>query len=310
MNRGVCVEAITDPVTLSEGPHWDAEAQVLYFVDIPNQNLYCWNPATKSVTNAYIKTGQVGVAVPVAGEKNTFVAGAGTSFVKIVWDPKTNSSDPQINVLATVDVDRNNTRFNDGKVDPNGRFWGGTMALDMADGQGSLYRIDSDFVPHRIITPVSISNGLTWSYDSKTFYYIDSPTNKVRAYDYDDATGDISNERILFDFKKNNVSGVPDGMTHDAGGNLWIACYDGGRVINVDARTGQLLRTIEIPAKQVTSVSFGGPKLDILYVTTGRQGLKEKDLESQPQAGSVFSVKGLGINGGPMLSYKMPDNLF
>ncbi|XP_043289097.1 uncharacterized protein [Venturia canescens] len=302
---GVCIKQITEPRTLSEGPHWDVENQVLYFVDIPKQTLHCYDPATGKVTSAYIKNGQLGVAVPVAGKKNTFVGGAGTDFVQINWDPKTNNSDPGIKVLATVDTDRRGTRFNDGKIDPVGRFWGGTVGLKEERGVASLYKIGSDDVPQRMVSPVTISNGLAWSNDNKTFYYIDSPTRQVAAYDYDNEGGKISNKRIAFDFKTNNVSGTPDGMTIDSAGNVWVACYDGGKVISVDPNTGKLLRTVEMPARQVTSVAFGGPNLDILFVTTGKQGLKSKDLVSQPKAGSVFAVEGLNVSGPPMHGFRM-----
>ncbi|XP_015116163.1 regucalcin [Diachasma alloeum] len=299
---------VTEPHSLSEGPHWDEANQVLYFVDISAQKMMRLDPTTNQVTEAYIKNGPVGVFVPVSGRKNTFLAGSGTDLVEVEWDPSCNDSDPKITVLSRIDVDRNYTRFNDGKVDPAGRFWAGSMGEkggEILDDMGSLYRFAADGTPTKILSPVSISNGLCWSHDNSTFYYVDSPTLEVVAYDYDVATGDISNKRVIFPIEKIYDGEVPDGMTIDRDGNLWVAINAGGRVIQFDPNTGKQLRVVTMPVMTVSSVAFGGPNLDILYVTSARDSLSPSELRAQPSAGSVFAVHGLGVVGDRMLDVEM-----
>ncbi|XP_011306335.1 regucalcin-like [Fopius arisanus] len=306
--RELRIVPVTEPHVLSEGPHWDRATQVLYFVDITSQKIMRLNPRTSEVTEAYIKNGPVGVFVPVAGRNNTFWAGSGTDLVEVQWNPKYNDPNPRIRVLSRIDKDRNFTRFNDGKVDPAGRFWAGSLGSkgnQALDNLGSLYRFSPNGTPTRIISPVSISNGLCWSHDNSTFYYIDSPTLQVVAYNYNVSTGNISNKRVVFTLKKIHKDEVPDGMTIDAQGHLWVAIHSGGRVIQVDPKTGKEIRAVKLPVMAVTSVAFGGPNLDVLYVTSGREGLSRRQLRRQPLAGSVFAVHGLGTTGAPMLNVKI-----
>ncbi|XP_024943710.1 regucalcin [Cephus cinctus] len=301
------VNQVTEPVQHAEGPHWDYRSETLFFVDIHEQKIYRLNSRAKSLTYTYIANGPVGVAIPVEDSPDQLVAGAGTDFVLVTWDATNNDTNPTINVLTKVDTDRTDTRWNDGKVDSSGRFWGGTMGPEINGvitlNRGSLYRITNELKPEKMVSPVSISNGEAWNIQDNKFYYIDSPTRQIVSYSFDSYKGIISNKTIAFDLKSNNIIGTPDGMTIDVNGNLWVALYGGNHVINVNPRTGKLLRAIKIPAEQVTSVAFGGPLLDILYVTTSRIGLNESQLLSQPKAGSVFAVKNLGIQG-------LPANLF
>nr|CAD7451411.1 unnamed protein product [Timema bartmani]CAD7464760.1 unnamed protein product [Timema tahoe] len=180
-------------------------------------------------------------------------------------------------------------------------MWAGTMGPEPTVGntvpyQGAFYSLDTyshDAEPH--ILNVSISNGLAWNAAGDVLYWIDTPTLNVYAFDFDVDSAEISNQRSVFNFTANNVTGFPDGMTIDSDGNLWVACFSGGQVINVDPRTSRLLQTVKIPAERVTSAMFGGPQLDTLFVTTSRFGLTDDQLLQQPLAGSVFAVTGLGV---------------
>ncbi|XP_074109356.1 uncharacterized protein LOC141534118 [Cotesia typhae] len=308
--KNVKINRIAGPYVLSEGPHWDDERNLLYFVDIPEQRIYSYQPTTGRITYTHLKCGPVSVVVPVAGRRNTFIAGCGTELVQVHWNSHTINRNPRTEVLSRVDIGVPGTRFNDGKVDPRGRFWAGTMLMSgrLANppDQASLYRFAYNGTPTTMITPVSISNGLVWSHSNNSFYYIDSLAYNVVVYDYNDTTGDISNKRTLLDFKKNNISGVPDGMTIDKAGNLWVAVNaGGGRVIQVDPRTGRVLRSVVMPVTDVSSVAFGGRNKDILYVTSARDQLTESQLREQPLAGSVFAVHGLGVSGSPMLASRI-----
>ncbi|CAL1679218.1 unnamed protein product [Lasius platythorax] len=295
------IERVTEAYGLSEGPHWDHRTQKLYFVDIYNQYIRRLDTATGVVTSAYVEHGPVGVVVPAEDTSDKLVAGSGKDLVLVTWDGDEDKEKVPVKVLSSIEPSSSDTRVNDGKVDSSGRFWIGTMANEVngeiASDKGSLYRIDDTLKPVKEVTPVSISNGLAWNIEDNTFYYIDSPTRQIAAYDYDPNNGTISNKRIVFDLSKTNVKGVPDGMTIDTNGNLWVAVYGGHHVLHVNPKTQQLLKKVKIPAGGVTSVAFGGPLLDILYVTTSGYGLTAKEQKETPHAGSVFAVKGLGVRG-------------
>nr|XP_003701165.1 PREDICTED: regucalcin-like [Megachile rotundata] len=307
-SKELTIKPIVGRFEHSEGPHWDDRTQKLYFVDIEAQKICRFCPVTEQLTCINIERGPVGFAIPVQGEPDKLVAGVATGFVLINWDGQTNITKSPPETLATVDTDRNGTRWNDGKADSSGRFWGGTIGPEVNDvvipNQASFYRIDSTLKPKRELI-VTNSNGLAWNLQDNTLYYIDTPTRQVAAFDFDSINGIISNKRIAFDFKKYNISGIPDGMTIDTDGHLWIAVYNGGCVLNVDPETGNLLRTVNLPAVKVTSVAFGGPKREILYVTTSARGISEEDLKKQPYAGYVYAVHGLGVHGLIANSFKL-----
>nr|XP_033337549.1 uncharacterized protein LOC117226889 [Megalopta genalis] len=302
---------LVGPFEHSEGPHWDHRTEKLYFVDIEKQKLCRCDPITRDVTCTYIENGPVGVAVPVYDEPDKFVAGSGTDFVLVTWNSHKNVTRSISQTLAIVDTNRNGTRWNDGKVDSSGRFWGGTIGPEANDvvipDQATLYRIDSDLKPKIELSPVTNSNGLAWNREDDTFYYIDTPTRKIAAFDFDPIAGTISNKRTAFDLAKHNVSGLPDGMTIDVNGNLWIALYGGGGVLHVDPRTDRVIKFLKLPVDYVTSCTFGGPLLDILFVTTSRRDLNAEELTKQPHAGYVFSVHDLGVHGLLANSFVLND---
>ncbi|XP_034185221.2 uncharacterized protein LOC117606630 [Osmia lignaria lignaria] len=306
--KELIIEPVVGPFKHSEGPHWDHHTQKLYFVDIVAQKICRFSPISKHVACIYIDKGPVGVAVPVEGEPDKLVAGVATKFVLVNWDGQKNYIKSPLETLAVVDTDRNGTRWNDGKVDSSGRFWGGTIGPEVNDvvvpEQAAFYRIDSELKPKKELT-VTNSNGLAWNLQDDTLYYIDTPTRQVAAFDFEPISGTISNKSIVFDLQKHNISGLPDGMTIDTNGNLWIALYNGGGVINVDPRNGKVIRFVKLPVSKVTSAMFGGPNLDVLYVTTSSRGLNLEEKIKQPYAGYVFAVHGLGVHGFTANSFKL-----
>ncbi len=192
-----------------------------------------------------------------------------------------------------------NVRFNDGKCDPRGRFLAGTMGLKGEPEVGHLYSLGHDGSVRTLLDKVSCSNGLTWCRDGHIFYYIDTPTRRVRAFDYDIETGAISNERAVVTIPER--LGMPDGMTIDQEGNLWIAHFGGSGVGCWGHTTGELVEWIEVPAPHVTSCTFGGPGLDRLYITTAnfKKGGEGPAVEG---AGSIF-VCTPGVRGYAPASY-------
>lgn len=311
----VTVEPIVGPYILGEGPHWDYVSKKLYFVDIIGQKIIRYDPLTKILTSAFLEDRTVGFAIPVDGVCDKLIAGTNTDLVLITWDGEKDLAKCVTQTLATADSKSTETRWNDAKVDCSGRLWAGTMSLEKDDGtfvpnKGSLYCMGNDLVLKKQVTPVTISNGLAWSHNEDTLYYIDSMSYQVVAYDYNSQTGAICNKRTIFDIRKNNIPGVPDGMTIDTSGNLWVALYGGGGILQIKPETGELLRYIKINhVKNVTSVAFGDAELDTLYVTTSRFRSSEDELKEQPHAGYLFSIKGLGVRGLPANSFKLPNKL-
>jgi len=204
----------------------------------------------------------------------------------------------------------NGNRFNDGKADPTGTLWAGTMGAEMVVGdvapkKGSLYSLGVNREVLKHVSDVHISNGLAWSADLKKFFYIDSGERRIDQFDFDIATKSISNRIPLFTLDKHNISGFPDGQAIDVEGNLWIAIFNGSKIIKIDSRIPEkLIDTYEIPAKQVTSVAFGGTNLDEIYVTTANLTIKD-DILPTPQNGPLYKITGVGTKGFPGIRVKI-----
>jgi len=206
-----------------------------------------------------------------------------------------------IEIFANPEADKPANRFNDGKCDPAGRFWAGTLG---PRGEAALYRLDVDHSLHTMVTGVSTSNGLVWSADAKLFYYIDTPTGRVDAFDYDLGTGNISNRRPAV-VPDSALPGRPDGMTIDADGMLWVAFWGGAAVIRYDPKTGKMLEKAAVPgAKHSSSCAFGGKDLQTLFITSAKAGVKPDQLAEQPNAGHLFAVRIANTRGVPALEYR------
>jgi sugar lactone lactonase YvrE len=282
---------LTAGAVLGEGSIWDHLKNLLYWVDILGQKVNIYNP--KTAENISFRVGQdVGTVVP--WDSRFLMIAVSDGFARL--DTETG----EVNTI--VKKEAKGIRFNDGKCDPAGRFWAGTMAYDLEEGSGALYSLNTDFSVKKRLDNVTISNGLAWTKDHKIFYYIDSPTCQVDAFDYDINTGNIGNRRTVISVDQE--LGFPDGMTIDGEGMLWIAHYGGGRVTRWNPKKGNMLATIEIPsAKLVTSCAFGGINLDELYITTASVDLNEQDLMKQNLAGSLFKIK-LDVTGIPAFNFK------
>jgi len=285
------VQLLVDAHALvGEGPIWDEEKGVLYWVDIMSSMVYEYNPVTGE--NRGYNVGQhVGTVVPRAAGGLMLAVYDGFA----AFDPATQ----QVTLIADPEADIPDNRFNDGKCDPAGRFWAGTMAYNEQLTQGSLYRLDPDFSVHKMLGDVGIANGIVWSLDNTTMYYIDSAANTVRAFDYDLATGVISNGRVVI---RTDGMGLPDGMAIDAEGMLWVAHFGGSCVRRWNPHTGQVIGTIQLPASQITACAFGGPDLATLYITSAAIGLDEQALAREPHAGGLF-VADPGVKGVPTFKF-------
>ncbi|XP_058472802.1 regucalcin [Solea solea] len=282
---------------IGEGPVWEESEQTLLFVDIARQKIHRWNSVTNEMKSVETED-TVGVAVP--RRSGGLVAGVGRSVVAVDWSTQTMTS------LVQVDEDKPNNRLNDGKVDPHGRLLVGFMGketrpAEVTRHQGALFSVNSDFTVTKRLRQVDISNGMDWSLDHRTFFYIDSLSLSVDAFDYDVDTGNIGNRRTVYHMEEGE--GLPDGMTVDAEGRLWVTCYNGGRVVNIDPVTGVRLQTVFLPVMKTTSCCFGGPDYSDLYVTSACLGLNQSESRQQPLAGHTFRVRGLGVKGRPSTSF-------
>ena len=272
---------------VGEGPIWDADSNVLWWVDIMASRLYAYDP--ESGENHEWNVGQhVGTVVQRASGGLMLALRDGFA----AFDP----ANGELQMLSDPEAHLPGNRFNDGKCDPAGRFWAGTMAYEDQSDQGSVYRMDTDGSVHKMIGEIGISNGLIWSLDAKTMYYTDSLDFAIRAYDYDVDTGGIRNERVIIDIPEG--MGFADGFTIDEDGMLWVAHYGAGRVRRWDPNTAAVLAEIELPAASVTACAFGGPNLDRLYITSASFRLREDQLAQQPHAGGLFWAD-VGVRGLP-----------
>lgn len=281
--------AVDAHAELGEGPVWDNRIGRLVWVDIMRHTILEYDPATGH-------TESFDVGQPVAALAPRHLGG----YVLAVEEGFALAEDLALAIQLIAAVERNNSgnRMNDGKCDTSGRFWAGSMARDGVPGAGAFYRLDREHRVEKILNDVTCSNGLGWSPDDSHMYYIDTGTGGVDVFDYDRASGRISGRRRLLDIPPQE--GVPDGMTIDCDGCLWIALWGGG-VVHRYTPDGVRDQTVRLPVSLVTSCTFGGPNLDDLYISTASE-LSEAKLRQQPHAGGLFVCRP-GVTGTPANAY-------
>jgi sugar lactone lactonase YvrE len=264
---------------LGEGPVWDDRRERLLFVDILRGDVHAFDPPTGMDRVVNVGRAVGAIALTTRGD---WMLAAGRGFVRA--DPETGHT------TAMVEVEREaaNTRMNDGAVDPAGRFWAGSCSLVGEAGRGTLYRLDPDGAVHRMLSPVTTSNGIDWSPDGRTMYYVDTRTRRIDAFDFDAAAGTFANRRPFVDFA--GQAGRPDGLVVDAEGAVWVALWEGGAVRRYTS-DGQLDRSVTVPASLTTKCAFGGPALQDLYVTTATRGLDARARADQPLSGGLFRLR-------------------
>lgn len=269
---------------IGEGPIWDAETATLVFVDSERGRIYLLDP----VTNAFR---QIDVGVVIGAAIPRLVGGFAVSSV----DGLLSVDDKGVKkLIAPIERDRA-SRMNDAKCDSRGRMLSGTFSTTFERGAGSLYKIDRDLSVVQLVDGISVSNGIAWSPDERRLYYVDTRARGIEQYDYDINTGAVSNHRRFVDIDR--ADGVPDGITVDTEGHVWVALYLGGAVRRY-APDGTLERTITLPVSGVTSCNFAGPYLQDLYITTARFGVAPEALAREPHAGALFRCRP-GMTGLP-----------
>ena len=276
MVRSIDADVLVDAgASLGEGPHWDVVAQRLHWVDIDPGEIHELDPATGETS--VIELGPtVGAVVSRADGGLAVAAANGFAMVE---------RDGTIGARVEVEPGMSSHRMNDGKCDPAGRFWAGSMVEDRTP-HGALYRLDADLSAHRVIDGVTISNGLAWTIDGRWMYFIDSPTGGVDRFRFDLASGAATDRTRLVDVAE--AEGAPDGMTLDAEGCLWVAVWGAGQIRRYTPE-GVLDAVVTVPASLTTSCCFGGPGLDVLYITSATCDLSPAERAAQPHAGAVFA---------------------
>ncbi|XP_065221323.1 regucalcin-like isoform X2 [Planococcus citri] len=301
---------ITKPLELGEGPHWDSNSKALYFVDMYNSEIHKYLPESNLHTSAVVETindkKPVTFIVPIEGAEDTFLIGYGGELATVEWNGVSNTT-KNFKTLRVLEENYPAVRLNDGKVSPSGVIFAGSMGEKLKDGQfppksGNLFAYDpSTSTTKKLLSGLGIANGLTWSLDESIFYFIDSLSGQVKGYDYDSKNITLSNERVIFDFRDCHAFDaphlIPDGMTIDISGHLWIAVHNGGQVYQINPKTKCIVSVIDFPSKPVTSVAFGGPSVEDLYVTSMHRDLSEEEKKEQSSAGCLFKVTGLGTKG-------------
>jgi sugar lactone lactonase YvrE len=270
----------------------------------------CWDPRTGTLVWVDILAGAVHVADPVTGQRQVHTLGMPVSavaprrsggWVAAVergfllldesWHP--------VGGVVPAPGQPDGTRFNDGKCDPAGRFWAGTLAYDGTPGAGALYVLDPAGTVREVLRGVTNSNGLAWSPDGGTLYYVDTGRGTIDCMDVDPSSGAVANRRALVTVP--GAEGLPDGLTIDREGYLWLALW-GGSCVRRYSPSGVLDRVVGLPVERVTSMAFGGAALDELFITTAWEGLTLIEREHQPLAGSVFRHRP-GVTGLPPAAF-------
>ena len=265
---------------LGEGTSWSQRRGALYWVDILSKRLQRYTPANDA-RETWTFDEEISAVAERANAPGLIVTlKSGFAF----FDPDSG----QLERLHDPESDRPANRFNDGKCDAAGRFWGGTMDFGCRNRTGALYSFDGQHRCTRHVDGVHITNGPTWSLDGRTMYFTETGTREISAFDFSMADGTLSNRRLWLKFA--DAEGSPDGMTTDAEGRIWIAHW-GGACVTCRDEMGRVLVRVDLPAAQITNVAFGGPQLATLYVTSASEGLSSTDLAQQPLAGGVFAIE-------------------
>jgi sugar lactone lactonase YvrE len=279
-------------LVLGEGAIWSSLRNLFFYVDIEGQKVGLVDPVS-GMTKQRQLAEKVGTVVPT--EDGRLILGLENSISLFDFD-----SDELLELIK-IEPEIPTNRCNDGKCDPAGRLWIGTMDKEAKGAVGALYCFDGKevkkMIPHR-----KVSNGICWSADNSQMYYIDSLDYNIKGYDFDVETGSVSNERIVVEMKESGFT--PDGMTIDEQGMLWVAMWGEGTVNRYNPLSGELVGIVKVNAPHVSSCAFGGATMTQLLITTARAELSDEQLKQFPESGSLFLVD-VGIKGTQMNPFKI-----
>ncbi len=297
----------SEPDQLGESPFWHPQEQRLYWVDIPGKRVArvaVHGLQAQGAVEYWPLDEEPGCIAPVQGGGLVLALRSGIYRARAWGGP--------LQLLAAAPYDTRKQRFNDGKCDPQGRFWAGSLYEPKDQALGVLYMLDAQGL-HERMDGVTTANGLAWSPDGRTAYWADTAAHQIRAFDFDAARGQLSNSRVFYQATPKPAGwawgsatpygGRPDGAAVDAEGCYWSAQYEGQRLLRLSP-AGEVLAEVPVPAVCPTMPCFGGPDLRTLLVTTARHGRSAAELAQYPDAGCVFALRvdvpGLPVSTCPL----------
>ena len=270
---------------VGESAIWHEVESALYWVDIEGLTVNRLHAASGKFSSWKMGSNPSALAID---DNNFLVVATRERLLRL------NTTDGAETPIADAPYDPSKVRFNDGRVDPAGRFWIGTMYEPRDQPAAEMYVLDRDNLRCAWRGGMTNSNGLAWSLDGRTMFHADTTTHRIDCYDFDVATGEHSNRRTILTFPTDKTApdygGRPDGATMDAEGMYWVAMFEGGRVLRISPR-GEILREIKLPVRCPTSVCFGGPDLRTLYITSASHGRSNEEIAQYPHTGKVLSVR-------------------
>ncbi|WP_229493526.1 SMP-30/gluconolactonase/LRE family protein [Massilia arenae] len=273
------------PMLVGESAIWHEVESALYWVDIEGYTVNRLHAASGKFTSWKMGSNPSALAID---DNNFLVVATRHGLLRL------NTTDGSEKPITDAPYDPSKVRFNDGRVDPAGRFWIGTMYEPRDQPAAEMYVLDKDQLRQAWSGGMTNSNGLAWSLDGRTMYHADTTTHRIDCYDFDPATGEQSNRRTIVTFPSDksaaDYGGRPDGATMDSEGMYWVAMFEGARILRI-APNGEIVREIKLPVKCPTSVAFGGPDLRTLYITSASHGRSKEELEQYPLSGKVLCLK-------------------
>jgi len=273
------------PMLVGESAIWHEVESALYWVDIEGLTVNRLHAASGKFSSWKMGSNPSALAID---DNNVLVVATRNGLIRL------NTTDGAETPIAAAPYDPSKVRFNDGRVDPAGRFWIGTMYEPRDQPAAEMYVLDRDKLRCAWRGGMTNSNGLAWSLDGRTMFHADTTTHRVDCYDFDVATGEQSNRRTIVTFPTDKTApdygGRPDGATIDAEGMYWVAMFEGGRVLRI-APNGEIVRELKLPVRCPTSVCFGGPDLRTLYITSASQGRSSEEIAQYPLTGKVLAIR-------------------
>ncbi|MBD8724087.1 SMP-30/gluconolactonase/LRE family protein [Oxalobacteraceae sp. CFBP 13708] len=270
---------------VGESAIWHEVESALYWVDIEGLTVNRLHAASGKFSSWKMGSNPSALAID---DNNFLVVATRECLLRL------NTTDGAETPIADAPYDTSKVRFNDGRVDPAGRFWIGTMYEPRDQPAAEMYVLARDNLRCAWRGGMTNSNGLAWSLDGRTMFHADTTTHRIDCYDFDVATGEHSNRRTILTFPTDKTApdygGRPDGATIDSEGMYWVAMFEGGRVLRISP-TGEILREIKLPVRCPTSVCFGGPDLRTLYITSASHGRSSEEIAQYPHTGKVLSVR-------------------
>jgi sugar lactone lactonase YvrE len=276
---------------IGESPVWSVREHALYWVDVEARCVQRFTPRTGGQERWAMPepTGSIGLRC-----EGGLIAATRTGFVLL------DTVSGVVTPVLDPEADLPGNRFNDGKVDRAGRFWAGTKNIaNTPEPTGSVYRLGADYRVERVFGGISCTNGIAWSPDDRVLYVCDTWLRRIYRCGYDAVSGKVGERELFAELAPK--SGFPDGLTVDAEGFVWSAHYDGWRITRY-APDGRVDRVLQMPVRHVTSLTFGGPDLHTLYVTSASMRLSDDERAAQPLAGHVFAFEP-GVAGLPELCF-------